>query len=66
VQRAQNIHVHDGVGEAEFVTMRSARDATLPLPALLIPSVQVNMRAGALPPAEANGVHYLKVPINLL
>ncbi|MBV8651365.1 MAG: MBL fold metallo-hydrolase [Alphaproteobacteria bacterium] len=65
-QRAQNIHVHDGVDEDAFVALRTARDATLSLPALLMPAVQVNMRAGALPPAEANGVHYLKLPINLL
>lgn len=65
-QRAHNIHVHDGVDEAQFVALRSGRDATLPLPALLVPAVQVNMRAGALPPAETNGVHYLKLPINRL
>jgi glyoxylase-like metal-dependent hydrolase (beta-lactamase superfamily II) len=65
-QRAHNIHVHDGVDEAQFVAMRSGRDATLPLPALLVPAVQVNMRAGALPPAETNGVHYLKLPLNQL
>ncbi len=65
-ERADNIHVHDGVDEAAFVKLRTERDRTLSLPALLIPSVQVNMRAGTLPPAEANGVHYLKVPIDLL
>jgi len=63
-QRAGNIHVRDGVDEAKFVEMRTGRDATLSLPALLIPAVQVNMRAGALPPAEANGVRYLKLPID--
>ncbi len=65
-QRAGNIHVADGVDEAAFVALRSERDRTLPFPALLIPAVQVNMRAGALPAAEANGVHYLKLPVNLL
>jgi hypothetical protein len=65
-QRAGNIHVHDGVGEDDFAAMRSRRDATLSLPALLMPAVQVNMRAGSLPPADANGVHYLRLPINLL
>ena len=58
--------MRDGVGEDAFVAMRSERDATLSLPALLMPAVQVNMRAGSWPPAEANGVHYLKLPINLL
>jgi glyoxylase-like metal-dependent hydrolase (beta-lactamase superfamily II) len=65
-QRAYNLHVHDGVDEAAFVALRTGRDATLPVPALLLPSVQVNMRAGALPSAEANGVRYLKLPINAL
>ncbi|MDZ7887910.1 MAG: MBL fold metallo-hydrolase, partial [Pseudomonas sp.] len=59
-QRAHNVHVHEGIGEAEFVAMRSARDATLGMPMLILPSVQVNMRAGQLPPAEANGTRYLK------
>ena len=63
-QRAQNIHVHDGIGEAEFVAMRSARDATLEMPNLILPAIQINIRAGAWPPAEANGVHYLKIPLN--
>lgn len=63
-QRAGNIHVHDGVAEADFVAMRQARDATLGMPALLLPSVQVNMRAGHFPPAESNGVQYLKIPLN--
>ncbi|MFM8745203.1 MAG: MBL fold metallo-hydrolase, partial [Aestuariivirga sp.] len=61
----RNVHVHDGVSEEEFVKMRTARDATLAAPALLMPSIQVNMRAGKLPPADANGVHYLRVPITL-
>ena len=65
-QRAGNIHVHDGIGEDAFVHMRRARDATLPMPALLLPAVQVNMRAGQLPPAEDNGVRYLKIPLDAL
>ena len=64
-EKARNIHVHDGVSEDDFVKMRTTRDATLSAPSLLLPSIQVNMRAGKLPPAEANGVHYLKVPITL-
>ncbi|WP_374332386.1 MBL fold metallo-hydrolase [Aestuariivirga sp.] len=64
-ERARNIHVHDGVSEDDFVKMRTTRDATLSAPTLLLPSIQVNMRAGKLPPADANGVHYLKVPITL-
>ncbi|GAA3899326.1 MBL fold metallo-hydrolase [Halomonas cibimaris] len=63
-QRAHNVHVHEGVSEAEFVKMRTERDATLGMPRLLLPSVQVNMRAGELPPAEDNGQVYLKVPVN--
>ena len=66
LQRADNIHVHDGVTEADFVAMRTARDKTLAMPVLLLPSVQVNVRAGRLPPAEDNGVHYLKIPIDML
>ena len=65
-QREKNIHVHDGVTETEFVAMRSKRDATLEMPVLILPSVQVNIRAGEMPPAEANGVVYLKIPMNLL
>ncbi len=65
-QRAHNIHVHDGISEAEFVAMRTARDQTLAMPTLILPSVQVNIRAGKLPPADDNGVHYLKIPLNLL
>lgn len=65
-QRAGNIHVHDGVSEDEFVKMRTARDATLDMPVLILPAVQVNIRAGELPPAEANGVAYLKIPLNAL
>lgn len=65
-EREANIHVRDGVSEAEFAAMRSARDATLAMPALLLPSVQVNMRAGRFPEAEDNGVSYLKLPLNAL
>ena len=63
-QKRGNIHVRDGVSEADFVAMRTARDATLAMPALLLPSVQVNIRAGALPEPEGNGVRYLKLPID--
>ena len=65
-EREKNIHVHDGISEAEFVSVRTARDKTLPMPELLLPSVQVNVRAGQLPPPEDNGVRYLKIPINVL
>lgn len=65
-QRAKNVHLHDGIDEAAFVVMRQARDATLKPPALILPSLQVNIRAGALPPAEDDGVHYLKLPVNRL
>ena len=65
-QRASNIHVHDGITEAEFVALRNSRDKTLGKPRLIIPSLQVNMRAGHLPEAESNGTHYLKVPVNML
>ncbi|WAC73959.1 MBL fold metallo-hydrolase [Roseateles sp. SL47] len=65
-QRAHNIHVHDGVSEDDFVQMRTARDATLDVPTLILPSLQVNIRAGQLPPAEADGVSYLKIPLNVL
>lgn len=63
-EREGNIHAHDGVSEDEFVMMREARDATLDMPRLILPSVQVNMRAGHMPPAEDNGVVYLKMPVN--
>ncbi|SON53988.1 Beta-lactamase hydrolase-like protein [Hartmannibacter diazotrophicus] len=63
-ERAHNIHVRDGISEDEFVAMRTGRDATLGMPRLIIPSIQVNMRAGDLPPADDNGKRYLKVPIN--
>lgn len=65
-QRKSNKHVHDGVSEDEFVAMREARDKTLSMPKLIIPSIQVNMRAGDLPEPEENGVRYLKVPLNKL
>lgn len=63
-EREGNIHAHDGITEDEFVMMREARDATLDMPRLILPSVQVNMRAGHLPPADDNGVTYLKIPVN--
>jgi len=63
-QRRENLHVHDGVTEDDFVAMRTQRDATLAMPALLLPSVQVNMRAGHLPEPEDNGMRYLKIPLN--
>jgi glyoxylase-like metal-dependent hydrolase (beta-lactamase superfamily II) len=65
-QRAHNIHVHDGVTEEQFVHMREARDATLAMPTLILPSVQVNIRAGDFPPVEENGISYLKIPLNAL
>jgi hypothetical protein len=65
-QRELNVHVHEGISEADFVAMRSARDATLGMPTLILPSVQVNMRAGQLPPAEDNGTRYLKIPLDVL
>ena len=65
-QRRKNIHVHDGISETQFVEMRSKRDATLEMPVLILPSVQVNIRAGHLPPSESNGVSYLKIPLNAL
>lgn len=64
-QRARNPHVRDGIGEEEFVAMREGKDAKLAPPALLLPSIQVNMRAGRFPPAEANGVRYMKIPVVL-
>lgn len=65
-ERQGNVQVHDGIGEDEFVAMREARDATLAMPRLILPSVQVNIRAGHFPEPEANGVSYLKLPLNLL
>jgi glyoxylase-like metal-dependent hydrolase (beta-lactamase superfamily II) len=65
-QRAGNIHVRDGTTESQFVAMRTARDKTLGMPTLILPSIQVNIRAGTLPEAEPNGVAYLKIPLNAL
>ena len=65
-ERTKNVHIGAGQTEDEFVAMREARDATLSMPTLILPSVQVNIRAGEMPPAEDNGVSYLKVPINQL
>ena len=65
-ERAENIHVHDGIGEEGFVQRRTERDRTLEMPTLILPAVQVNMRAGQLPPPEANGISYLKIPIDAL
>lgn len=65
-QKATNVHIHDGVSEADFVAEREARNAKLEAPVLILPSLQVNIRAGALPPAEANGKTYLKLPVNAL
>ncbi len=65
-ERTANVHVHDGVSEDDFVAMREARDRTLGMPRLILPSIQVNIRAGRLPEPEANGVSYLKLPLNLL
>jgi glyoxylase-like metal-dependent hydrolase (beta-lactamase superfamily II) len=65
-QRKSNIHMHDGVDEAAFVAMRTHRDAGLGMPTLLLPAIQVNVRAGNFPPAEDNGISYLKIPLNKL
>lgn len=65
-ERANNIHVHDGVDEDSFVAMRTARDATLDMPRLILPSVQVNMRAGQMPSPESNGTRYLKIPLDAI
>jgi glyoxylase-like metal-dependent hydrolase (beta-lactamase superfamily II) len=65
-QRTGNVHVHEGVGEEEFVAMRTQRDATLSMPKLILPSVQVNMRGGRLPEPEDNGTRYLKIPLNTI
>ena len=65
-QRAHNIHVQDGISEDEFVAMRQARDATLEVPTLILPAIQVNVRAGQLPPPDENGVSYLRIPLNTL
>ena len=65
-QRQDNVHVHDGIGEDEFVRMREARDATLDMPRLILPSIQVNIRGGHFPEPEANGTRYLKIPVDAL
>jgi glyoxylase-like metal-dependent hydrolase (beta-lactamase superfamily II) len=65
-QRAANIHVRDGITEAQFVEMRTRRDATLEMPVLILPSVQINIRAGERPPSESNGISYLKIPMDAL
>lgn len=65
-ERKANIHIHDGISEDEFVAMREARDKTLAMPRLILPSVQVNMRAGHMPPPEGNGMTYLKIPVDAL
>lgn len=65
-QRANNIHVRDGINEEQFIAMRKARDATLEVPTLILPAIQVNVRAGQLPPPDDNGVSYLRIPLNVL
>ena len=65
-QRAGNIHIKDGVSETDFVAMRTKRDSTLDMPTLILPAIQVNINAGQLPEPEANGVRYLKIPVNAL
>jgi glyoxylase-like metal-dependent hydrolase (beta-lactamase superfamily II) len=65
-EREMNLHVRNGISEEEFVTMRNARDATLAMPTLILPAVQVNMRAGEFPEPEANGMRYLKIPLNAI
>ena len=65
-ERAHNVHVHEGVSEDDFVAMREARDATLGMPRLILPSIQINMRAGQFPEPEENGTRYLKIPLNAL
>lgn len=65
-QRADNIHVYDGVSEVQFIAARESCDATLSPPRLILPALQVNIRAGSLPPPEDNGVAYLKIPVNAL
>ena len=63
-QKEQNIHIHTGVSKAEFIEMRTQRDATLTMPKLILPSIQINMDAGKFPQPEANGIRYLKLPLN--
>ena len=63
-ERKSNIHMHDGISEEQFIEMRSKRDATLGMPVLILPAIQINIRAGDMPPKESNGVSYLKIPVN--
>ncbi|NYT59626.1 MBL fold metallo-hydrolase [Alcaligenaceae bacterium] len=63
-QRTSNIHIHDGVSASEFIAMRNTRDKTLDMPVLILPAIQINIRAGQLPEPDDNGVHYLKIPLN--
>ena len=65
-QRAKNIHVRTGISEHQFIDLRKARDGTLDMPVLILPAVQINIRAGELPPPEGNGISYLKIPLNTL
>lgn len=65
-EREHNVHVHSGISEQQFVDMRTARDATLTMPTLILPSVQINMRGGELPAPESNGTRYLKIPLDVL
>lgn len=65
-QRAHNIHVKDGISEAQFVAMRTTRDASLEMPVLMLPAVQINIRAGEFPPSENNGIAYAKIPLDAL
>ena len=63
-QKLENIHIHQGVNKANFVSMREKRDATLSMPKLILPAIQINMNAGQFPEAESNGIRYLKLPLN--
>jgi hypothetical protein len=65
-QRSDNIHARDGISKDQFIEMRTRRDATLEMPVLILPSVQINIRAGQMPPVESNGTAYIKIPINVL
>ena len=65
-ERKANIHMHDGISEEQFFEMRTTRDATLEMPVLILPAIQINIRAGELPPKEVNGISYLKIPVNAL
>ena len=65
-ERKSNIHMHDGISEAQFIEMRTTRDATLEMPVLILPAIQINIRAGELPHKEANGISYLKIPVNAI